>query len=243
MKRRRRNPQAGKPPPHPRSPLRQALVQKLELDFMASRQYHSERSKTWQSGSSSDSQELSAASSLDRYVKAVLGDDKCTEEKEDTSGSHRPRRNHTPASKDLDALPWGQSLISSSPLHMSRIEESSTSAFSISGEYADWTQHGYDHNHHQLSGDFTALPFMSMNPGCLNWTFSEPWISTYSTMDDTTWPPDDGAQFTREHLDHPQCPISQPESNIVPSWPGLCGSTIELSSNLVQYQRREPDVL
>ncbi|KAJ4234386.1 hypothetical protein NW759_001377 [Fusarium solani] len=342
MKRRRRNPQAGKPPP--RSLMREALLQQLELDLMPFRKYRSRRSEAWRSVSSSVSQESSAALSLDRYVKAFVGD-KCTE-KEDTSGTRRLRRNHTPpASEDFDTR---RGLISSSPLHMNRIEEYSTSAFSTSGEHpvAEWTRHGYHHNHSQLSnfqildqegcwqyvqvkfdlslghslvsedtvrrlgimlipmpldfshsiysthlglveprscaaiqlraspemspvstnlastkllpggwdmivgkglldmlGGFTALPFMSMSPGYLNWTPPEPWIPIYSPMNNVTWALEDGAQCSRGYLNHPQCSIPQPDSDMRPPRPGLCGSTVELSGNLVQYQRREPDIL
>ncbi|KAI8721947.1 hypothetical protein NCS52_00337400 [Fusarium sp. LHS14.1] len=143
MKRRRRNPQARNSQDrdyHLRSLLRRALVQKLDLDFMPSRQYRLEQPKRWQSCSSSDSRESSAALSLDRYVKAFIGD-KCTEEKED-------RRNCTPGAPE--GFDTQRGLRSSSPLHMDRIEECSTSIFSISDEHADWSQHGY-HNLHQLS--------------------------------------------------------------------------------------------
>ncbi|KAM6534944.1 hypothetical protein FALCPG4_004561 [Fusarium falciforme] len=345
MKRRRRNPQAGKPPP--RSLLREALVQQLDFAFRKYHSRHSEWPRACQCASSSVSQESSAALSLDRYVKAVIGD-KCTEEKDDTDGIRRPRRNHTPASEDINALHQGKGLISSSSPHMNRIEEYSPSALSTSGEHpvADWTRHGYHDNHSQLSnfqildqegcwkyvqvkfdlslghslvredtvrrlgimlipmpldfshsiysthlglveprscaaiqlrispemspvstnlastkflpegwdmivgkrlldmlGGFTALSFMSMSPVYLNWIPPEPWIPTCSTMNHVTWTLEDGVQCSREYLNHPQCSIPQPESEIIPPWPGLCGSEIELSSNLAQYQPRESDVL
>jgi hypothetical protein len=81
------------------------------------------------------------------------------------------------------------------------------------------------------------LPFMSMSPGYLNWTPPEPWIPIYSPMNNVTWTLEDGAQCSRGYLNHPQCSIPQPDSDMRPPRPGLCGSTVELSGNLVQYQR------
>lgn len=293
--------------------------------------------------SSSVSEESSAASSLDKYVKAVLGDE-CTEEKDDTDGTRNPRRNDTPpGSEDFDT---GRGLISASPVHMNRVEEYSISPFSTSGEHpvGDWTRHGYDHNHHQLSGfqifdqrggwehvrvaldlssrhslisedtvhrlrislimmppglpglihtrfgsapfasfamvqmrtltgmsavranlmstmllpvgldiligeslfemlgGLAALPLMTMSPEFLNWTPPDPLIPTLPTIDPSSLL-EGGGQFTQEHLDHSEHPVSQPDSNIGPSWPGLCGSTMEFPDNFVQYQLQEHGVL
>ncbi|RMJ08146.1 hypothetical protein CDV36_012249 [Fusarium kuroshium] len=152
MKRRRRNPQTRHPPQ--KSPvrhlLRGALIDILENNWRASRLHRSRilgPSKTWPLGSS-NGQESLAASSLDKYVKAVLHDDK--KDPLSDCGSPKPRRSQTPDPQDFEALCQKKDSTPSSPLSKSRNKELGTSVI----DKDPWTRRGSDHNHHHQPFDF-----------------------------------------------------------------------------------------
>ncbi|KAM0439927.1 hypothetical protein ACHAPT_001025 [Fusarium lateritium] len=144
VRQRRRNPQSGESAQF--SPLKEALIYKLDNDLGQYRSHRLRQSKTWGS-ESSDNQEPSPALSLDKYVKAVL-DDEYHSEKDPvgTSDVGQSSRNHTPDPGDLR-----QRRGSASP-RTSRRKERSKSAFSNTNEKlkgAARARQGSDYSTHQ----------------------------------------------------------------------------------------------